>query len=261
MDWDFWECPRRKRCDGNSTPGFGRAVLDKGEGESVVKQEWSPQDQARALARLLKSRRPSLMDVVSQYAVLVPLVKRKDGLYLLYEVRSHTMRRQPGEVCFPGGRAEQGETPEACALRETEEELSIPPSAIQILGRLDFLAHRANFIMYPILALVEGEAVEHMTLNPGEVDETFLVPLSHLLSTKPLEYDYQLIPETGEDFPYELIGIPRDYPWQAGRENVPVYPWQGHAIWGLTGRITRHLAGLLREAEGQGWELGNKLGG
>ena len=54
-------------------------------------------------------------------------------------------------------------------------------------------------------------------------------------------------PETGEGFPYELIGIPRDYAWQPGWENVPVYPWQGHAIWGLTGRITRHLVGLLRE--------------
>lgn len=204
-------------------------------------------DIAGGLSRLLEGRTPGLMDATGRYAVLVPLVEREDGWYLLYEVRARSMRRQPGEVCFPGGRMEGAESPEACALRETEEELAIPPSAVRILGRLDFIAHRANFIMYPILALVDARAVEHMTLNPGEVDETFLVPVRHLLETEPLEYSYQLIPQPAEGFPYELIGIPRDYRWQPGGENVPVYPWEGHAIWGLTGRITRHLVALLRE--------------
>lgn len=204
-------------------------------------------DIAGGLSRLLEGRTPGLMDATGRYAVLVPLVEREDGWYLLYEVRARSMRRQPGEVCFPGGRMEGAESPEACALRETEEELSIPPSAVRILGRLDFIAHRANFIMYPILALVDARAVEHMTLNPGEVDETFLVPVRHLLETEPLEYSYQLIPQPAEGFPYELIGIPRDYRWQPGGENVPVYPWEGHAIWGLTGRITRYLVALLRE--------------
>lgn len=203
-------------------------------------------DIAGGLSRLLEGRTPGLMDATGRYAVLVPLVEREDGWYLLYEVRARSMRRQPGEVCFPGGRIEE-ESPEACALRETEEELSIPSSAVRILGRLDFIAHRANFIMYPILALVDARAVDRMTLNPGEVDETFLVPVRHLLETEPLEYSYQLIPRPAEGFPYELIGIPRDYRWQPGGENVPVYPWEGHAIWGLTGRITRHLVALLRE--------------
>lgn len=204
-------------------------------------------DIAGGLSRLLEGRTPGLMDATGRYAVLVPLVEREDGWYLLYEVRARSMRRQPGEVCFPGGRIEGAESPEACALRETEEELSIPSSAVRILGRLDFIAHRANFIMYPILALVDARAVDRMTLNPGEVDETFLVPVRHLLETEPLEYSYQLIPQPVEGFPYELIGIPRDYRWQPGGENVPVYPWEGHAIWGLTGRITRHLVALLRE--------------
>lgn len=207
-------------------------------------------DMAGQLAHLLEGRVPGLMDATGRYAVLVPMVEREDGLYLLYEVRCRTMRRQPGEVCFPGGRMEGDESPECCALRETEEELSIPPSAVRILGRLDFIAHRANFIMYPVLALVDGEAVDHISQNPGEVDETFLVPLSHLLESEPLKYHYKLIPQTGESFPYELIGIPRDYQWQPGGEDVPVYPWEGRAIWGLTGRITRHLVDLIRGSMG-----------
>ena len=115
-------------------------------------------------------------------------------------------------------------------------ELGIPREKIRILGRLDFIAHRANFILYPVLALVEEEAVDGLHLNPDEVAEVFQVPLEHLRNEPPLEYHY------------ELIGIPRDYRWQIGGEDVPIYPWKGHIIWGLTGRITRHLTALLGEA-------------
>lgn len=199
------------------------------------------------LSQWLNSREPTLMDAPARYAVLVPLVEQNGKLHVLYEVRAGSLRRQPGEVCFPGGRIEGEETPENCAVRETGEELGIPEENLQLLGRLDFIAHRANFIMYPILARVLDGGWEQMRVNPEEVEQTFLVPLEHLLTHPPLEYDYELIPKTGETFPYELIGIPRNYAWQKGGENVPVYPWQGRAIWGLTGRITRHLVNLMRE--------------
>ena len=190
-------------------------------------------------------RTPGLMDCRRFFAVLVPIVEKEDGLYLLYEVRARTMHSQPGEVCFPGGKMEPGEDAEQCALRETWEELGIPRERIRVLGPLDFIAHRSNFLMQPVLAVVEEAALGEMVLNPPEVEETFLVPLSHLLETEPLEYEYPLVPGPREDFPYELVGIPRSYPWRTGRENVPVYPWKDHAIWGLTGRITRHLVRLL----------------
>ena len=196
------------------------------------------------LERRLASRTPQLMDCSRYYAVLVPLVEREGELSVLYEVRARTLRRQPGEVCFPGGRMEAGETAEDCALRETWEELAIPPSAVHVLGRLDFIAHRANFLMQPVLARVDGAALDAMCPSPAEVEETFLVPLAHLLDHPPLEYEYRLVPET-RGFPNELVGIPEDYRWQPGRENVPVYPWGKHAIWGLTGRITRNLVKLL----------------
>lgn len=199
-----------------------------------------------ALEHTLSARIPGLMDAQRAYAVLVPLVERDGELCLLYEVRASTLRRQPGEVCFPGGRMEGSETPEECALRETREELGIPRERIRLLGRLDFIAHRANFIMYPVLGLVDSAAPERMAPSPAEVDEVFFVPLSHLLETDPVEYEYELIPTPAESFPYELIGIPRDYKWQHGRENVPVYPWQGRAIWGLTGRITRNLIQICK---------------
>ncbi len=192
-------------------------------------------------------REPGLMDATAGYAVLVPLVEREGKFHLLYEVRSAQLRRQPGEVCFPGGRMERGESPEACALRETREELGIKPEDIELMGRLDFIAHRANFIMYPVLARLDSGAVDRLTLNPAEVGETFLVPVDELLSRPSCELDYELSPDLPEDFPYQLLGISRTYRWVKGRENFPVYPWGDKTIWGLTGRITRHLLSLMEE--------------
>ena len=199
------------------------------------------------LKKLLEERNPGLMDATGRYAVLVPLVRQNGAWHLLYEVRAQKLRRQPGEVCFPGGKLEGTESPRDCALRETWEELGIPPERVKVLGELDFIAHRANFIMYPILARVDRGAVDRMVPNPAEVGETFQIPLRHLMTHPPLEYNYTLLPSTDGNFPYELIGIPRDYRWQPGGENVPVYPWEGRAVWGLTGRITRHLVQLLQE--------------
>ena len=136
-----------------------------------------------ALEHTLKTRTPGLMDARRAYAVLVPLVEKDGELCLLYEVRASTLRRQPGEVCFPGGLMEGSESPEECALRETWEELAIPREQIRLLGRLDFIAHRANFLMQPVLGLVDSGALDRMVPSPAEVEEVFLVPLSHLLNT------------------------------------------------------------------------------
>ena len=200
------------------------------------------------LHETLEHGQPTLMDSTGRYAVLVPLVEEADGsLSLLYEVRAGTLRRQPGEVCFPGGRIEGDETSDQCALRETFEELAIPAEEVQLLGPLDFLVHRAGFFMYPVLGKVSRAGVAQMRPSPAEVGEVFRVPLAYLLDHPPMEYPCQLSPRVGEDFPYERIGIPRSYRWMPGGETILVYPWKDHAIWGLTAKITRCLIRFLKE--------------
>jgi len=197
------------------------------------------------LQQALNARIPGPMDATAKFSVLVPLVELEGKLHLLYEVRAATLHRQPGEVCFPGGHMEEGETAVQCALRETAEELSIPPSAVRILGPLDFICHRGGFVLYPVLAMVDAEAVKNIVPNPTEVDRVMTVPLSALRAMKPEEYSYDLVPAPGADFPFERIGIPRNYPWNAGVVSGLIYPWQDKAIWGMTARITQHVLSLL----------------
>lgn len=196
---------------------------------------------------LLNTRAPVPMDTATRYAVLVPLVELEGELHLLYEVRAATLKRQPGEVCFPGGHMEGAETAVECALRETREELSVPENAIRVLGPLDFICHRSGFVMYPILAVVDADAVKNLVPNPAEVEKTFLVPLSALRAMPVEEYRYELVPAPDANFPYRRLGITGEYRWHRGVESGPIYPWQDKAIWGLTGRITRHVLSLLDE--------------
>jgi len=197
------------------------------------------------LERRLAGRTPEPMEVTGRYAVLVPLVERSGELSLLYEVRASSLRRQPGEACFPGGRVEPGESPLDCALRETREELGIPPERIRVIAPLDFLHHRSGFVMYPFLAQVAEETA--IVPSPAEVERTFLVPLSWLREHSPVEYRYDLLPAPPADFPYHLAGIPESYAWQKGVESCPIYPWPERAVWGLTARITRRLMELVEE--------------
>lgn len=200
----------------------------------------------RKLAQVLAERTPGPMGMKYRFAVLVPLVRRGEDYFLLYEVRAAKLRRQPGEVCFPGGRMEPGENPIDCALRETWEELGLGREQIALLGELDFVVHRGSTVLYPVLGLIEAEALAELERNPDEVEETFLVPLKHLMETEPETYSYPLVAQPGADFPYEKLGIDRDYAWMPALESGPLWPWEGKSIWGLTGKITRQLLELLK---------------
>ena len=80
-------------------------------------------------------RELGIQGAVGEYAILVPLAQWEGKLCLLFETRAETLvGHQPGEVCFPGGRRERGERPVETALRETWEEIGIPPEEIEILA-------------------------------------------------------------------------------------------------------------------------------
>ena len=95
--------------------------------------------------------------------------------------------------------------------------------------------------MHPVLAHVDGAALDALRLNRDEVADVFLVPLTWLQSHPPKLYTYEFKPMVDDDFPYEQVGSVPAYRWKAGRMEVPVYEGLPHPLWGLTGRITMHL--------------------
>lgn len=200
-----------------------------------MKENWEERLRARYAGHV-----PGLLGARSAYAVLCPIIRGPGGPCLLFEVRAAGVR-QGGEVCFPGGRLEDGESPEEGALRETEEELAIPRREIRLLGRMDFLCNQRGFLLHPLLGEVSEAGFTALRPSPAEVAEVFTVPLAFFLETEPEAYAYDLVPRVPETFPYEAVGIPRSYPWAWGRVEVPVWHWEHRVIWGMTGRIVREL--------------------
>jgi hypothetical protein len=109
------------------------------------------------------------------------------------------------------------------------------------LGTPDFIHNQRGFLLRPVLGVVSAAGFDAMRPSPAEVAEVFTVPLAFFRDTAPEVYGYEIAPKISEDFPYEAVGISRDYPWARGQVEVPVWHYQGHTIWGMTARIVRDL--------------------
>ncbi|MBQ0079231.1 MAG: CoA pyrophosphatase [Eubacterium sp.] len=197
---------------------------------------------------IFEGRRPGAENGFNFFSVLVPLVDVDGELNLLYEVRGKNLDRQPGEICFPGGALEDDETYEECAVRETCEELGIRPEDIRIISQLDTIYTYNNFAMFCFLGVIDKETLGRMNVSEVEVADTFLVPLQHLMDNPPDVYMTQVNPVPAEDFPYDMVTGGEPYKWRGGKGIVPVYgEYEGHVIWGLTGRITKRLVEVIEE--------------
>lgn len=185
------------------------------------------------------------------FSVLVPFVENEQGdVCLMYEVRAHDMVSQPGEICFPGGHMEKGETPLQCALRETEEETGIPAERVRVVSQGDILYGYANYTLYTNIAVIGFRDFQKAKIQEEEVDEVFLVPLSHIEATTPQRFEEAVTTEIDRDFPYKKVGIDEDYAWRVGQWVIPIYDVDGRVIWGLTARITEKVLDTLAGGTG-----------
>ena len=173
---------------------------------------------------------------MSDYAVLIPFVNTDGGDALLMEVRSQLVR-QPGEVCFPGGRAEPGETAVEAAVRETCEELGVTPDMIEVLGELKPLVMGDGREVRPVKARLRIGDIEALVLSEDEVAEVFLLPLSWMAENRPVHYD--LGAATDNELPDKLLGYLERYGDYRHTGETDYIEYKGYGIWGLTARILR----------------------
>lgn len=175
-------------------------------------------------------------------AVLIPLVERGSEISILFEIRNASIA-QGGEICFPGGRVEQGETPEETAVRETAEELALPTEGVEMISPLFEKVGPDGGCVSVFLGRLRSY---HGTWSESEVERIFLLPVNELLDFAPRIHDDEMVTVTGEDFPYELIPNGRDYPFRKMVRRFYFYETADGVIWGLTAELLYHFLELLR---------------
>lgn len=156
-------------------------------------------------------------------AVLVPLVLRDGEHHLLFTRRADTLRRQPGDIAFPGGAIDPGDpTPLAAALRESHEEIGLHARDVALLGQLDERGTVTGFRITPFVGAIEGP---YPFRTNHEVDALFEVPLRALRR-----------PET-------LVVEERRF--RGRKRKVYHYLYGEHDIWGITGQLVKDFLSLL----------------
>ena len=203
----------------------------------------------RQLSAYLNGRESQVttdIDVITA-AVAVPLLEIDGEDNVLFTVRSQTLRRQPGEISFPGGHCESTDKTGAdAAIRECSEELGIDTSQIELVGPLDCLVSAIGVKLHAVVVRLH---TDEFTPNPDEVGEIFTVPLSYLLTMEPTVGHLDIGTKPLRDFPFHLLeGYQID--WKI-RQNYSVYfyPYKQYTIWGLTGRVLKNFLDLYRQGK------------
>ncbi len=157
-------------------------------------------------------------------AVLAPLVLEPDPA-LIFTVRAAALSRHAGEISFPGGLQDQGETLAETALREAKEEIGLDPGSTTLLGALPPVhTFVSGILVVPFVGALEG--VPRFTVNAGEIDEVLVFELDDLAAAeRRISYDR---PDGGvwHGFAYELAG---------------------HTVWGATGWMLHSLLETMRK--------------
>lgn len=178
-------------------------------------------------------------------SVTIPLVNYNNSLHILFEVRAKTLRNQPNEVCFPGGKIESDENPLTTAIRETCEEIGICEDKVKIISPLDLFVSPYNTIIHPYLVFIED--INNMKINIDEVEEVFFVPLDFLLNTNVNIFITKVNITPDDNFPYELIPKKHNYKFSTGSYEVPFYIYNDYVIWGITAKILLNFLSYLKQ--------------
>ncbi len=196
--------------------------------------------------RALHGRQAKILDHERfiKTAVLLPLIRTESEIQVLFEKRSQNVR-QPGEICFPGGRSDPGDRKgRNTAVRECCEELGLQPIDVEVIADLDIMVSPFNILIMPFLAFIKNPGA--INPNPDEVEKLFSVPLQFFLDHEPLAQNLIITVEFPEDFPFHLIPNGDKYPFHPGFLPQYFYQWDGEVIWGLTARILHHFIGMLK---------------
>lgn len=155
-------------------------------------------------------------------AVLVAVTDR-DRPGVILTRRTDTLRKHAGQVAFPGGRIDPGETAVAAALREAEEEVALPPALVTLVGEVDRYRTVTGFTVTPVLGVIPPDVP--LVPSEAEVASVFEVPLEFLLDpANQVEASAQ---------------------WQGQTRHFYEIHWEDRRIWGATAAMIVNLSRRL----------------
>ena len=201
----------------------------------------------KSLVSKVKDRIPEVLGNkdFSKFAILLPMIEKDGEVHILFEVRSHQLRSQPGDICFPGGRIDKNDESEKdAAVRETMEELGIGRKQISDIFPLDYIVSPFGMIVYSFAGIIDPDV--EFRPNPPEVDSLFTVPLSFFLEKDPKVYRVNFDIQPEESFPYDLIAGGENYNWRTRQVDEYFYIYEDKVIWGLTAKILTHFMEIIR---------------
>jgi 8-oxo-dGTP pyrophosphatase MutT (NUDIX family) len=209
---------------GANDAALNRAPLDRESVVARLKQPAPPPDKLVQGDHHLNPGMAIGADLTPA-AVLVPLVARPDGLTMLFTQRTGHLAHHAGQISFPGGHAAASdETPEATALRETEEEIGLSRRGIEVVGRLNTYITRTGFAVTPVVGFIAPPFT--LAPDPHEVADVFEVPLAFLLD-----------PANHQRHSRAVGGIVRQF---------YAMPYREYYIWGATAGMLMNLYQVLR---------------
>lgn len=195
------------------------------------------------IRKIFSNRNVATIQKLKKAAVMV-LIKEDNGeKYIVFEVRSNKLKSQPGDICLPGGKVENNETPKEAAVRETMEELNLRDNDVEVIGEIDHFISPYGLIIYPFVGVLKGELGEP---NKSEVDHLFKVPLSFFMKEEPLLYEMKIGPICKEGFPFHLINKGEDYNFRTGILEEYFYIYKDYVIWGFTAAVIKHFIDTIK---------------
>ncbi len=203
------------------TPDAFRALARRKLAPALVADDLAGGGAPKAGDFALNGLAPSLVVVARARpaAVLAPIVGRPDGLTVLFTLRASHLRAHSGQVAFPGGQIDPGETPDAAALREAAEEIGLEKRFIEPLGWLDPYLTGTGFRVAPLVALIDPSFT--LMISKHEVDEVFEAPLAFLMDPANHRLD--------------------EREWRGEMRKFYAMPHGGRYIWGATAGMLRNL--------------------
>ncbi|GAA0464111.1 CoA pyrophosphatase [Alkalibacillus silvisoli] len=203
----------------------------------------------KKLIKMIQDHQPTPLGISNnrKYAVILPIIEKDDELHIVFEIRSKHMRRQPGEVCFPGGKVDQNDLNTAeTATRELCEELGVNEDQLYNLEYLGLLVTPFGLSVSAYTGFINLDVDQSFDPNPFEVESIFTVPLSFFLEHDPEVHYINIDIKPDDNFPYEDIPNGESYEWQKLQYEEHFYYYDNQVIWGLTARILKDFVSIIK---------------